>query len=52
MVTYEEVAGVTTWFGLTVQKGLMSNNVLLYNDKFTKITGLTKNTVVFVPNKI
>lgn len=46
MVTYEEVAGVTTWFELTVQKGPMSKKyVLLYNKKFTKLAGLTKHTV-------
>lgn len=52
MVTYEEVAGVTTWFELTVQKGPMSKkNVLLYNKKFTKLAGLTKHTVLFCSNK-
>lgn len=52
MVTYEEVAGVTTWFELTVQKGPMSKKyVLLYNKKFTKLAGLTKHTVLFCSNK-
>lgn len=52
MVTYEEVAGVTTWFELTVQKGPMSKKyVLLYNKKFTKLAGLTKHTVLLCSNK-
>lgn len=51
MVTYEEVAGVTTWFGLTVQKGPMSKNMFCCTmKKFTKLAGLTEHTVLFCSN--
>lgn len=51
MVTYEEVAGVTTWFGLTVQKGPMSKNMFCCTmKKFTKLAGLTEHAVLFCSN--
>lgn len=52
MVTYEEVVGVTIWFELIVQKGLMLKKyVLLYNKKFIKLVGLIKYIVFFCFNK-